>query len=69
MMRQIFERMKAVPQSETVNVHYMEKMEERKALIRSVWAKHAKAAAELDMLKAEVIQSLCGESAFSPDLI
>ena len=56
-VRQIFERMKAVPKSEIVNVRYKEKMDERKALLRSVRAEHAKAAAELDMLKAEVIKS------------
>ena len=68
-VRQIFERMKAVPKSEIVNVRYKEKMDERKALLRSVRAEHAKAAAELDMLKAEVIKSLRGESAFSQDLL
>ena len=61
--------MKAVPKSEIVNVRYKEKMDERKALLRSVRAEHAKAAAELDMLKAEVIKSLRGESAFSQDLL
>ena len=68
-VRQIFERMKAVPKSEIVNVRYKEKMDERKALLRSVRAEHAKAAAELDMLKADVIKSLRGESAFSQDLL
>lgn len=68
-VRQIFERMKAVSKSEIVNVRYKEKMDERKALLRSVRAEHAKAAAELDMLKAEVIKSLRGESAFSQDLL
>ena len=68
-VRQIFERMKAVPKSEIVNVRYKEKMDERKALLRRVRAEHAKAAAELDMLKAEVIKSLRGESAFSQDLL
>ena len=68
-VRQIFERMKAVPKSKIVNVRYREKMEERKALLRSVRTEHAKAAAEMDMLKAEVIKSLRGESAFSQDLI
>ena len=68
-VRQIFERRKAGAKSETVNGRYKEKMDERKALLRSVRAEHAKAAAELDMLKAEVIKSLRGESAFSQDLL
>lgn len=50
-VRQIFERMKSVPKNEIVNARYREKMEERKQLLQSVRAEHAKAAAELDMLK------------------
>ena len=68
-VRQIFERMKAVPKSEIVNIRYKEKMEERKALLRSIRAEHTKVSAELNMLKAEVIKSLRGESAFSQDLL
>ncbi|MBQ2830829.1 MAG: recombinase family protein, partial [Oscillospiraceae bacterium] len=44
-------------------------MEERKALLRSIRAEHTKVSAELNMLKAEVIKSLRGESAFSQDLL
>ena len=69
LVRQIFERMKAIPKSEVVNIRYREKMEERKSLLQSVRAEYAKAAAEVDMLKAEVIKSLRGESAFSQDLL
>ena len=68
-IRQIFERMKAVPKSEIVNTRYQDKMVERKALLRAVKAEHTKAAAELDILKAEVIKSLRGESSFSQDLL
>ncbi len=69
LVRQIFERMKAIPKSEIVNARYREKMEERKNLLRSVRADYTKAADELDMLKAEVIKALRGESAFSKDLL
>ena len=51
------------------NLTYREKMEERKRLLQSVRAEHVKATAELDMLKAEVIKALRGESAFSKDLL
>ena len=61
--------MKSVPKSEIVNIRYKEKMEERKALLRSIRAEHTKVSAELNMLKAEVIKSLRGESAFSQDLL
>ena len=69
LVRQIFERMKAIPKSEIVNARYREKMEERKNLLRSVRADYTKAADELDMLKAEVIKALRGESAFPKDLL
>ena len=64
-----FERMKAIPKSEIVNARYREKMEERKNLLRSIRVDYTKAADELDMLKAEVIKALRGESTFSKDLL
>ena len=69
LVRQIFERMKSIPKEEIVNVRYREKMEERKGLLRTVKAEYAKAAAEFDMLKAEIIKSLRGESTFSKELL
>ena len=68
-VRQIFDRMKAIPKSEVVNIRYKEKMEERKALLQSVRAEYAKAAGELEMFRAEVIKSLRGESSFSQALL
>ena len=44
-------------------------MEERKALLQSVRADYNKAAAELDALRAEVIKSIRGESAFTQELL
>lgn len=67
--RQIFERMKAIPKSEIVNTRYRAKVEERQALLKGIKADHAKAAAELDTLRAEVIKSIRGESAFSQELL
>lgn len=69
LVRQIFERIKSIPKEEIVNARYREKMEERKGLLRTVKAEYAKAASELDMLKAEIIKSLCGESTFSKELL
>lgn len=68
-VRQIFERMKAIPKSEIVNARYREKMEERKIRLRSVKADYTKAAAELDTLKAEVIKAIHGESVFPKELL
>lgn len=69
LVRQIFERIKSIPKEEIVNARYREKMEERKGLLRTVKAEYAKAASELDMLKAEIIKSLRGESTFSKELL
>ena len=69
LVRRIFERMKAIPKSDIVNLRYQEKMEERKCLLQSVRADYTKAAHELDMLKAEVIKALRGESSFPKDLL
>ena len=69
LVRRIFERMKAIPKSDIVNLRYQEKMEERKCLLQSIRADYTKAANELDMLKAEVIKALRGESSFPKDLL
>ena len=68
-VRQIFERMKAVPRSEVIGSRYQEKMEERKALLRSTKADYTKAAAELDALKSEGVKAIKGESSFSKELL
>ena len=44
-------------------------MDERRALLRSIRDDYTKAAGELAMLRAEVIKSLRGESAFSQSLL
>ena len=69
LVRQIFERMKAIPKSEIVNVRYQEKMEERRSLLHSLCADYTKAATELNTLKGEVVKSIKGESAFSTELL
>lgn len=69
LVRRIFERMKAVPRSEVVNLRCNEKMEERRTLLHSVKAEYAKAADELATLRSEVVKSIHGESAFSKELL
>lgn len=69
LVRQIFERMKAIPKSDIVNIRYREKMEERKSLLHSVRAEYAKAAADLETLKGEVIKTIRGENTFSKELL
>lgn len=69
LVRQIFEHMKAIPKSEIVNARYQEKMTERKALLRTVREDFTKATNDLSTLKAEVVKSLQGNSAFSKELL
>ena len=69
LVRQIFDRMKSIPKNEIVNVRYQKKMDERKILLQSIRAEYNKAAAELEMLRGEVIKVLKGESTFSKDLL
>lgn len=69
LVRQIFERMKAIPKSEIVSARYREKMEQRKSLLHSVRSEYVKAAADLEMLKGEVIKTIRGESSFSKELL
>ncbi len=69
LIRQIFERMRAIPKSEVVGVRYQEKMKERKAVLQAVRADYNKASADLAMLKSEVVKSIRGESSFSQDLL
>lgn len=69
LVRGIFERMRAVPKSEIVNVKYREKMEERKTLLQAIRADYNKAAADLESLRGEVIKAIHGESAFSKELL
>lgn len=64
-----FAAAKAVPKSEIVNTRYRAKMEERQSLVKTKKAEYTKAAAELDMLRAEVIKSIRGESAFPQELL
>jgi hypothetical protein len=68
-VRQIFARMKAIPKSEMVNARCQEKLAEQKALLSRVQRDYTKAAAELDTLRAEVVRSIRGESAFSPEML
>ena len=69
LVRQIFERTKAIPKSEIVNIRFRKKMEERKSLLHSVRAEYSKAAADLETLKGEVIKTIRGESTFSKELL
>ena len=69
LVRQIFERMKAIPKSEIVSARYREKMEQRKSLLHSVRSEYVKAAADLETLKGEVIKTIRGESSFSKELL
>lgn len=60
---------KSVLKSEIVNARYRQKMDERKLPLQSVKAEHWNASAERDILKAEIINVLRGESVFSKEIL
>jgi len=55
LVRLIFERMKAIPKREIVNVRYREKMEERRSLLHSIRTDYTKAATELNTQYDDII--------------
>lgn len=61
--------MKAVPKDEIINIKYREKMAERKALLLFVRNEYGKTVEDLELLKAELIKALRGESVFSEKLL
>ena len=69
LVRGIFLKMWTVDRSELVTQSYRERMQERKALLESAKREHGKAAEELATLRAEVVKSIRGESAFSTETL
>ena len=68
-IRNVFARMKGVSKSELVAKRYEEEISQRKAHYAAVNAAYTKAAGELADLKAEIIRSIRGESAFPKDVL
>ena len=64
LIHSIFDKMKGIPKNEIVNGRYREKMRERKAQLDTFARAHEKASNELATLRAEVVKSIRGESAF-----
>ena len=68
-IRNVFARMKGVSKSELVAKRYEEERNQRKAHYAAVNTAYTKAAGELADLKAEIIRSIRGESAFPKDVL
>ena len=68
-IRNVVARMKGVSKSELVAKRYEEEISQRKAHYAAVNAAYTKAAGELADLKAEIIRSIRGESAFPKDVL
>lgn len=68
-IRQVFYRMKGISKSELVAKRYEEEIAQRNAHFSAANAAYNKAAAELSDLKAEIIKSIRGESAFPKDVL
>jgi len=68
-VRRIFQQMQGISKSELINTRYQVELVERKAHLTAVTADYAKAASDLATLKAEVVKSIKGESAFSQEML
>ena len=65
----LFSKILMTPKSEIVNDCYLKKMQEHKALMDVTSQAHEKALADLSTLKAEVVKSIRGESAFDAAML
>ena len=68
-VKEIFDRIKGVPKSAIINSRYKEELTVRKANLKRTQSEYAKELEKLNKLKAEVVKSIQGESAFSQSML
>ena len=68
-VKEIFDRIKGVPKSAIINSRYKEELAVRKANLKRTQSEYAKELEKLNKLKAEVVKSIQGESAFSQSML
>ena len=68
-VRQVFNRVRGIPRQELVGEKFRKVQEERRLHLSEVTASLQKAEANLNLLKAEVLSSIKGESAFSKEML
>ena len=69
LIHEVFQKVKGIPKGEIIGVRYREAQAERKIRLTELTAKLTKATENLDLLKAEVLKSLRGESAFPKEML
>ncbi len=68
-VKEIFERIKGVPKSAVISSRYKEELTIRKANLKRHQSEYAKEVEKLNKLRAEVVKSIQGESAFSQTML
>ena len=68
-IRGIFSRVRSLSYEEVVNARCQKDTTARKAYLQKVKKDYEKAESDLKQLKGEIVKSLTGESAFSPELL
>ncbi|MEE3491943.1 hypothetical protein [Ruminococcus sp.] len=68
-VKEIFERIKGVPKSAVISSRYKEELTIRKTNLKRQQSEYAKELEKLNKLRAEVVKSIQGESAFSQTML
>ena len=68
-VKEVFDRIKGVPKSTVISSRYKEELTIRKTNLRRHQSEYAKEAEKLNKLRAEVVKSIQGESAFSQTML
>ena len=68
-VKEIFERIKGVPKSAVISSRYKEELTIRKTNLKRHQSEYAKEIEKLNKLRAEVVKSIQGESAFSQTML
>ena len=68
-VKEIFERIKGVPKSAVISSRYKEELTIRKTNLKRRQSEYAKEIEKLNKLRAEVVKSIQGESAFSQTML
>ncbi|WP_316637013.1 recombinase zinc beta ribbon domain-containing protein [uncultured Ruminococcus sp.] len=68
-VKEVFERIKGVPKSAVISSRYKEELTIRKTNLKRRQSEYAKEIEKLNKLRAEVVKSIQGESAFSQTML
>lgn len=69
MIREIFRRMKGISKKDLIQARYAKELNLRKSHMAEVKAELSKATEALNVLRAEIVRCIQGESAFSQDTL